>query len=71
MTQFVAVKFNPWDRRTYTYRNEGEAIAPGDVVEVVTSEGPKQVAVESVTDKAPAFECKPIARIVPKEEAFK
>lgn len=71
MTQFVGVKFNPWDRRTYTYRNDGEDVLPGDVVEVVTGEGPKQVEVESITNTAPAFECKPIARIIPKEEVLK
>ncbi len=66
MTQFVAVKFNPWDRRTYTYRNDGDPAVIGDVVEVVTYDGPKHVAVESITDQAPAFVCKPIVRIIPK-----
>lgn len=25
--QFVAVQFNPWDRRSYTYHNDGEPVA--------------------------------------------
>ncbi len=54
MTQFVAVKFNPWDRRTYTYHHDGEPVAVGDTVEVVTPmEGPKSVPVKSVSDQTP------------------
>ena len=71
MTQFVAVKFNPLDRRTYTYANHGDHVRPGDVVEVATSGGLKQVVVESTTDHRPSFECKPISRIVPKDEVLK
>lgn len=60
MTQFVALKFNPWDRRTYTYRNDGDPVSAGDSVEVVTAEGRKIVVVDGVTDKVPPFECKAI-----------
>ncbi|WP_108482290.1 hypothetical protein [Oceaniglobus ichthyenteri] len=65
MTQFVAVRFNPWDYRSYTYCHDGEPVAPGDMVEVNTpKEGPKTVVVESVTNTAPAFQCKPVSRVI-------
>lgn len=65
MTQYVAVKFNAWDQRSYTYRHDGEPVSVGDLVEVVTpKEGPKAVAVESVTDHAPAFATKPVSRVI-------
>lgn len=65
MTQYVAVRFNAWDRRSYTYRHDGEPVSVGDLVEVVTpKEGPKTVSVESVTDSAPVFATKPVSRVV-------
>lgn len=58
--QFVAVKFKPWDRRTYTYHNDGDPVAVGDLVEVSTDRGEQIVTVESVTFDAPSFVTKPI-----------
>lgn len=58
--QYVAVQFKPWDRRTYTYHNDGEPVAEGDKVEVTTNDGTKTVTVASVSYEAPAFETKPI-----------
>lgn len=67
--QYVAVKFNPWDRRTYTYHNDGPPVAPGDHVRVDARGEPKTVIVESVTDRAPAFETEAVlGRIEPSEE---
>lgn len=62
--QYVAVKFNPWDRRTYTYHNDGEPVMTGDSVEVETKDGAKVVVVESVSIAAPEFETKAIVRKV-------
>lgn len=64
MTQYVAVKFKPWDRRTYTYHNDGAPAKPGDMVEVETKEGLKKVQVDSVSDQKPAFATKPIKGII-------
>ncbi|MBA2684746.1 MAG: hypothetical protein H0U66_09670 [Gemmatimonadaceae bacterium] len=58
--QFVAVQFNPWDRRTYTYHNDGEPVVVDDQVVVSTDRGPATVTVTSVTDRAPSFDTKPI-----------
>lgn len=35
--QYVAVRFTPGDRRTYTYHNDGPPVAPGDTVTVATT----------------------------------
>jgi hypothetical protein len=65
MTQFVSVKFNPQDSRTYAYSHDGEAVAAGDLVEVDTPrDGLKTVLVTSVTDTAPAFKCKPVMSVI-------
>ena len=58
--QFVAVEFNPWDRRSYTYHNEGPPVAIGDKVRVATKDGEKTVTVVGLPDTAPAFETKAI-----------
>ncbi|WP_374139444.1 hypothetical protein [Sphingomonas sp.] len=58
--QYVAVKFNPWDRRTYTYHNDGEPVAVGDSVVVSTDRGPSTVTVEAVSDERPTFATKSI-----------
>lgn len=60
MTQYVAVKFKPWEHRTYTYSNDGPPVNVGDRVKVQTKDGPKEVEVDSVSEVKPAFECKPI-----------
>lgn len=68
--QFVIVKFRITDTRTYTYANDGEPVNDGDVVRVADAraDGWKKVYVVSVTDEAPAFECKPILGLHVEEE---
>lgn len=58
--QFVVVRFKPWDQRTYTYHNDGEAVAAGDAVVVNTAKGPATVEVMSVGADEPEFATKPI-----------
>lgn len=58
--QYVACQFNPWDRRTYTYHNDGGPVASGDQVEVETKDGAKVVQVVTILDGPPSFETKPI-----------
>jgi hypothetical protein len=58
--QFVVVKFNPWDRRTYTYHWDGEPLQVGDECKVQTNNGLGKVTVERLTDRAPDFATKPI-----------
>lgn len=68
MTQFVAVKFHPSDHRTYTYQHDGEPVAPGDTVEIPARDGLRSVKVETVTDKAPEFKCRHVARVIDRAE---
>lgn len=58
--QFVAVQFNPWDRRSYTYHNDGEACAIGDLVKVMTNRGEATVTVVGLPGEQPSFETKGI-----------
>jgi hypothetical protein len=60
-TQYVAAKFRPTDKRTYTYANDGDPVAVGDKVKVPDPREDGWVAVEvvAIVDK-PAFVCKPI-----------
>lgn len=60
--QYVACKFRQSDTRTYTYSNDGDPVAVGDMVKVADnrSDGWKRVEVVEITDKAPPFACKPI-----------
>lgn len=64
MTSYVAVRFNPNQSRTYTYRHDGdEPLEAGQMVRVPAprdEDGWKAVEVESVTDEEPPFACKPI-----------
>ena len=71
MPQYVACKFRPADTRTYTYQNDGEPVAEGDWVKVAEriGDGWKRVQVASVTDEAPAFDCKPILGLYTAEDA--
>ena len=60
--QFIACKFRENDTRTYTYRNDGEPVLPGDIV-VTTDrrgDGLQKLFVVGILDEAPPFECKPI-----------
>jgi hypothetical protein len=65
--QYVACQFNPWDRRTYTYHNDGAPVAPGDKVKVETRYGLKIITVDSIVDEAPKFETKAILEKVADE----
>lgn len=61
--QFVACKFRSSDTRTYTYHNDGEPVAVGDVVKVADRDHPdswKRVEVAAIVDHAPSFPTKPI-----------
>ena len=60
--QYVAVKFRPGDRRTYTYHNDGDPVAAGDEVKIADRHGNgwSRVTVESVSDEKPPFDTKPI-----------
>lgn len=57
--QFLAVEFKPGGRR-YTYRNDGEAVAIGDLVKIETRGARQVVTVAEIVIEEPPFECKPI-----------
>lgn len=63
-TQYVRVQFNPWDRRSYTYKNDGPELEVEDRAVVETARGETEVTVVGICDEAPGFECKPILRKV-------
>lgn len=58
----LSVKFNPWDRRTYTYEYDPSEATyePGDEIIVPSPQGDKVVTVESLVDQAPSFACKAV-----------
>jgi len=61
--RYYAVKFNPWDRRTYTYTWPGDDLCAGERVVVETPrEGERVVTVAHRLPAPPAFACKPILR---------
>jgi hypothetical protein len=66
--QFIACRFNPWDRRTYTYHNDGEPVAVGDSVVVETWRGNATVEVMECDVLPPAFETKAIVGPAPTNE---
>lgn len=61
MTQFVACKFKGVGR-PYTYRNDGDPLAVGDLVKVASKTGDTWIPIEVVMimDDEPTFDCKPI-----------
>lgn len=68
--QYVACKFRAEDKRTYTYVNEGEPVAPGDKVRISdrSGDGWQAVIVAAIVEEKPPFECKPIlGKIEPKQ----
>jgi hypothetical protein len=71
MTQFITCKFRPEDSRTYTYRNEGDPVFPGDMVKVADarSDSWKRVTVVDVNLPEPSFATKPIFGLLTPEEA--
>lgn len=68
--QYVACKFRPDDRRTYTYHFDGEPLVAGDEVKIAGrgDEGWQRVYVVSVTDEAPPFDTKPILEKIVAEQ---
>lgn len=61
MRQYVAVKFNAWDQRSYTYHNDGDPVEIGDEILVEARGEQKRVVVDSIPFHAPTkFETKPI-----------
>jgi hypothetical protein len=65
--QYVLCTFRQSDTRTYTYHNDGEPVAKGDVVRVedARADGWKRVYVVGTTDEAPRFATKPILGLAP------
>lgn len=59
MRQYVSVQFSAGGR-TYTYHNDGEAVAVGETVRVPGRDGWSRAEVVKVSDQAPAFPTKPI-----------
>ena len=68
--QYVACKFRPDDRRSYTYHNDGEPVAAGDQVKIPGREEDswQRVHVVSVSDDEPSFPTKAIIGKVEPEE---
>lgn len=60
--QYVAVKFRDSDSRAYSYHNDGEAVAQGELVKVPARDGDGWVRakVVAVSDAEPPFRTKPI-----------
>lgn len=71
MRQYVACKFRPEDRRTYTYHNDGEPVAVGDAVKVLdrSGDGWKRIEVVEIGHIAPSFPTKPILGKIDPEPA--
>jgi hypothetical protein len=69
--QFIAVQFKVGPGRAYTYHNDGEPVAIGDIVRVTTRTGAEQSAtVVGLEDDAPPFETKPIVGKYETEETI-
>lgn len=68
MSQFLKCQFNRWDSRSYTYENDGDALAEGDRVIVMTDRGETEVTVVEICAEKPDFQCKPIIRKVEDEQ---
>lgn len=62
MTQYLACKFRPADKRLYTYRNEGPPVACGDVVRVPdrSGDGWQRVTVHEIDYIPPPYATKEI-----------
>lgn len=59
--QFVTVKFNPWDRKSYTYHYDAGGLRAGDEVVVETKDGMVNAIVETAGVPQPTgYSTKPI-----------
>lgn len=67
--QYLTAKFAPGDKRAYTYHNDGEPVACGDLV-LVPGRGdkPQTVTVHEVFVPAPEFATKAIIGRAPLAE---
>lgn len=69
--QYIACKFRPADRRTYTYHNDGDPVAVGDEVMAPSArsdDGWQKVHVVAIVDE-PEFETKGLLGTIPPEQA--
>ena len=58
--QYLAIEFKPGGPR-YTYANDGEPVAIGDLIKIETRGGGQRVVtVADLVIEEPPFECKPI-----------
>jgi len=63
--QYVGIAFRPGGRvYTYHYDHDGAPLAKGDRVTVDGRDGWQTVTVDSVTDKVPTFDTKPVRSVV-------
>ena len=65
--QFVAVRFRPGDRRTYTYHHDGPPVAIGEMVKIPgkrPTDGWTALKVEAISYAEPPFETKAILGVV-------
>lgn len=69
--QYVACKFRPDDRRSYTYHFDGEPLSVGDEVKIAGrgDEGWQRVYVVAVNNEQPPFDTKPIIEKIQPEQA--
>ena len=60
--QFVKCTFKEGGTGGYTYQNDGEPLAVGDVVKVLdkSGDGHKRVWVTEIDLEKPRFDCKPV-----------
>jgi hypothetical protein len=68
MRQYVAVRFNPNDHRTYTYHHDGEPVAVGDDVKIADGDRWKRALVISIAEEEPPFPTKAILGKAPAAE---
>jgi hypothetical protein len=59
--QYINVRFNSWDRKSYVYENPYTPVKAGDTVHVSVSDGMLPVTVTSIAKK-PNFKCKQIQK---------
>lgn len=63
--RYVEVQFRPTGKR-YTYHHDGPELIEADVdrVEILTRDGPGTFKVLAVHDRKPAYETKPITKVL-------